>query len=163
SRGVRWIAGPDEIRRASSWLTRRGPAVVFAARFVPGTRLPTYLAGGAFDTPFLPFGAWFVAAAAVWTPLVVGIAAASGSQALARVEAFRRWAFLFVALGAAALYLAIKLARAIATYRGRRLLVSSWRRATRWEFWPPWLFYLPVVAHAVRLGIRHRGLTVFTA
>ena len=163
SRAVRFFASADDIRNASAWLSRRGPAVVFAARFVPGTRLPTYLAGGAFDTPFLPFAGWFAISAAVWTPLIVGIAAASGSQALGRVEAFRRSAALFVLIGALALFVTIKLVRAVGTYRGRRLLVSTWRRTTRWEFWPPWVFYAPVAAHIVRLALRHRGLTVFTA
>ncbi len=33
----------------------------------------------------------------------------------------------------------------------------------RWEFWPPWLAYLPVIPWILYLGIRHRSLTLFTA
>ena len=29
----------------------------------------------------------------------------------------------------------------------RRRLYSSWLRLTRWEFWPPWASYLPVVIY----------------
>ena len=37
------------------------------------------------------------------------------------------------------------------------------RRKTRWEFWPPWLAYIPVVPYVLYLGIKHRSLTLFTA
>jgi hypothetical protein len=42
-------------------------------------------------------------------------------------------------------------------------MYSSWVRLTRWEFWPPWATYPPVVAYALMLAARHRSLTVFTA
>lgn len=37
------------------------------------------------------------------------------------------------------------------------------RRWSRWEFWPPYLFYPPVVAYIAYLGIRFRSWTLFTA
>jgi hypothetical protein len=49
------------------------------------------------------------------------------------------------------------------TWRGRRMIVSRWRRLTRWEFWPPYVFYVPVVAYALLLALRYRSLTLFTA
>ena len=48
-------------------------------------------------------------------------------------------------------------------HRGRRKLVGWWRRLYRWEFWPPYLFYPPVVAYIAYLGIRFRSWTLFTA
>jgi len=49
------------------------------------------------------------------------------------------------------------------TERWRRLTVSKWRRLTRWEFWPPWIFYPPVCVYLVYLMVKHRSATVFTA
>jgi hypothetical protein len=49
------------------------------------------------------------------------------------------------------------------SYRWRRALVRRWRRLVRWEFWPPYLFYPPVVAYIVYLGARFRSWTLFTA
>src|SRR5262249_54598259 len=49
------------------------------------------------------------------------------------------------------------------TRRGRRLLLSSWRRLTRWEFWPPRGFYPPPCLELAYLMIKYRSLTVFTA
>jgi hypothetical protein len=48
-------------------------------------------------------------------------------------------------------------------WRRRRLLYSSWLRMTRWEFWPPWAAYAPVVCYVLGLAAKHRSLTVFTA
>lgn len=47
--------------------------------------------------------------------------------------------------------------------RALRKLVGRWKRLCRWEFWPPYLFYPPVVAYVVYLGIRFRNWTLFTA
>ncbi len=43
------------------------------------------------------------------------------------------------------------------------MLCSSWKRTTRWEFWPPWVVYRPVALYARVLGLKHRSLTVFKA
>jgi len=59
--------------------------------------------------------------------------------------------------------LVLKFGVAAATERGRRLMVSTWRRATRWEFWPPWIFYPPVLAYLACLMVKHRSATLFTA
>ncbi len=36
-------------------------------------------------------------------------------------------------------------------------------RLLRWEYWPAWVVYAPLVPWWVWLAIRHRGITVFTA
>lgn len=50
----------------------------------------------------------------------------------------------------------------VALHRTWRLLLSSWIRLTKWEYWPPWLSYLPLVGWIGVLAIRHRSLVVFT-
>src|SRR5208282_3468203 len=47
--------------------------------------------------------------------------------------------------------------------RGHRKLIGRWRRLSCWEFWPPYLFYPPVVAYIAYLGIKFRSWTLFTA
>ncbi len=46
--------------------------------------------------------------------------------------------------------------------RHERLLIRL-QRARRWEFWPGWLLYIPVVAWILFCGIRYRHWTAFTA
>lgn len=36
-------------------------------------------------------------------------------------------------------------------------------RAWRWEFWPSWLYYIPIVLWILWLGLKHRRPTAFTA
>src|SRR5437879_12855530 len=47
-------------------------------------------------------------------------------------------------------------------YRIRRSVSISFDRIVRWEFWPAWLFYLPVAVICVWLGLRYRGLSLPT-
>jgi len=54
-------------------------------------------------------------------------------------------------------------ARRLSTHAGRRQLLGRWRRVTRWEFWPVWILYAPVLVWVAVLMIRHRSAAVFTA
>jgi pimeloyl-ACP methyl ester carboxylesterase len=49
------------------------------------------------------------------------------------------------------------------SHKNRRLLRSSWLRLTKWEYWPPWASYVPLVIWIAVLAIRHRSFVVFTA
>jgi hypothetical protein len=42
-------------------------------------------------------------------------------------------------------------------------MYSSWVRLTRWEFWPTWAAYTPVLCYVLGLAAKHRSLTLFTA
>lgn len=44
-------------------------------------------------------------------------------------------------------------------YRTKKILTSKIRRALRWEFWPMWVFYTPIVGYIIFLTLRFRGLT----
>ncbi|MBM3774139.1 MAG: hypothetical protein FJW37_03160 [Acidobacteria bacterium] len=43
------------------------------------------------------------------------------------------------------------------------LLIGFARRKVEWEFWPPWLAYLPLAPYLLFLAAKHRSLTLFTA
>ena len=44
-------------------------------------------------------------------------------------------------------------------YRARKLFTSQVRRIVRWEFWPMWVFYIPLVICMIPVTLRYRGLT----
>jgi len=48
-------------------------------------------------------------------------------------------------------------------HRRRLQLPAFLRRWMRWEFWPAWLFYIPVGVYYAWLAVRHRSLTVPTS
>lgn len=127
---ARHFVKPDRLVRASQWFERHGMPVVIVSRFVPGMGLPTYLAAGLLKANAARFALLFLLAAAVWTPLLVGLGAKAAVAGL---------------LGLV----------------GLRLLTK--RDRLRWEFWPPWLAYIPVVLYIFWLCLRHRTLTAFLA
>lgn len=162
-RPLRWLLTDSDLARTSAWFARKGPALVLTSRFIPGTRLPTYVAAGILHTPVLPLAGYFLLAAAVWTPLLVGAAMLYGETVLAAFGTYQRWSFPLLAASALVLLVVVKLLLPLCSWRGRRLLLGRWRRLARWEFWPPWIFYPPLVAYVLWLGVKHRNLTLFTA
>jgi membrane protein DedA with SNARE-associated domain len=71
-----------KLDQAGDWFAERGLAVVFLSRFTPGLRLPAYVAAGILRTRFWAFTGYFLIAASIWTPLLVGGTALLGEQAL---------------------------------------------------------------------------------
>jgi len=162
-RPLRWILTEDDLARTSAWFEKRGPAVVITTRFIPGTRLPTYVAAGVLHTRFLPFLGFFLLAASLWTPLLVGFAMLYGDAVPMVFAAYRRWSLPLVLASGLALLVLVKVLIPVFSWRGRRMLLGRWRRLTRWEFWPMWAFYPPVLLYVLWLGIKHRSLLLFTA
>ncbi|HEX9894037.1 MAG TPA: alpha/beta fold hydrolase [Gemmatimonadales bacterium] len=159
---LRWFVNEADVTRSSRWFAKRGTWIVLASRFMPGTRLPTYVAAGMLHTRLAAFLVAFVVASALWVPALVGGAAVFGGQLLDWFSGYGRLAGAAFLAGLVLLYLVVKSATHLATWRGRRLLLSSWRRLTRWEFWPLWAFYPPVVLYIAWLCLKHRSPTLFT-
>lgn len=160
---LRWLVDPARLTRSEAWFRRRGVWAVLLSRFVPGTRAACYVSAGVLRMPLTRYAPVFLLAASVWTPLLVTVAWAVGEPALAWLSTWSRWGLLAGVGLALTLLLLVRLITRLATWRGRRLLYSSLQRVLRWEFWPPWLFYLPLLPYLVHLAVRFRGLTVFTA
>jgi pimeloyl-ACP methyl ester carboxylesterase/membrane protein DedA with SNARE-associated domain len=158
-----WFIHRDTLERGSAWFEQKGIGAIFASRFIPGTRLPTYVAAGVLRAPFWKFLFYFLIAAVLWTPAIVGLSTVLGNQILKFYEVYETYA-IWVLLGLVGfLYGGVHLVVPAFTYRGRRLLISRWRRLTRWEFWSPLFFYPPVVAYVLWLAVRFRSLTAFAA
>lgn len=160
---LRWFLSADRVAVASRWVERKGAGLVFLTRFLPGTRLPSYFAAGMLRTSVARFTLYFFIACLVWTPLLVGFAAAFGEVSQQLLGIFRQRMELYLLVTGLAVFLLLKLVIPLSTWRGRRLLLGRWRRLVRWEFWPRWAFYPPVVLYVLWLALRHRSLTIFTA
>ena len=160
---IKWFIKDEDVRRGSEWFSRQGARMIFASRFLPGARLPMYFAAGALRTSFWRFAFYFALACAVWTPLLVGLAMLLGREVLESALLGGQSLLLKVVIAGVLALVLVKLLVRASTAKGRRLLVSSWRRKTRWEFWPTYVFYPPVVCYVVWLMLKHRGVTVFTA
>jgi len=159
---ARWL--PEaEVQRASDWLSRRGMSVVFISRFTPGLRLPTYFAAGMLPTRAASFAMYFLLACLVWTPSVIAATVFWGDRLLISVFRHRSSQGVAFAVTVGLGFILLRQIRALFTYRGRREFAGFVGRVTRWEFWPPYVAYLPLVPYFLFLAIRHRSLTVFSA
>jgi membrane protein DedA with SNARE-associated domain len=102
---VSWLLTPQQVQKSMAWFSRRGTAVVFCTRFVPGTRVASYFTAGLMGVGLPRFLLHLALSTAIWVPLLVGVASALGSSFLALFGTFERWA-LPAAIGALLLWLA---------------------------------------------------------
>jgi membrane protein DedA with SNARE-associated domain len=117
---------------------------LLASRFLPGTRLPMYLAAGAFGRRPRSFFLWTLVAVLLWTPVVVlGTASTVVGGTLAIVG--------------------VHLGKRVDWRRTWRSMSARIQRLQRWEFWPSAILYAPVALHILRLAWRHGGLGTLSA
>lgn len=155
---LRWFISRGAVERARAEFRRRGLTLIFLSRFMPGLRLPTYFACGMLKTGYLRFAAYFVVAGVVWTPILVWTASQVGGASGVGGVTWRAVGLMLLLL------LTLRLGLPALTWRGRRLLLGAWRRKRRWEYWPRWIFYPPIILFGILpAALRRRSLTIVTA
>ncbi len=165
-RGWSWLnrrLSAERLQRFEVWFRRHGRGPVIAARFLPGTRLPLYVAAGVFGQRLGPFALWTFLAALVWTPLAIIAVALAGEAIVGPLTAMLGRGWPAFVLGTLLLLLGIRTATQAGTAVGRARLWARLSRLWRWEFWPSWLFYLPVLPWLAYLSLRYRRFTTWTA
>ena len=156
---ARWMARfADEasIERCQTRFNEHGLLTLLASRFIPGTRLPTYLTAGLLSMPVSRFALITAFGAILWIGAVFAAARLLGTQAslcLSFLQDQVAPIIFTTVLLALTLFILRKVGRAPVWMR-------RWRR---WEFWPAWLFYIPVGAYYALLAIRYRSLSVPTS
>ncbi len=160
---LRWFIPRDRVDAAAAWFGARSARAIFVSRFVPGLRLPTYVAAGVLRTNLAVCTLYFALACAIWTPIIVGFSALVGTRAYDSLEQLGRWGLPAALILIAAIFFVERVGLKLLSHRGRRLLVGSFGRVRHFEFWPRWVFYAPVTAYVVWLALRHRSLSLVTA
>lgn len=158
----RWV-DDQALHRAEKWFEKKGPLLLLTSRFIPGARLPVYVAAGVLRMKFRVASLWFALAVALWVPILVGVAYFTGPSVLTWGRQLPLPFWLFSLLLTAAALCVLTLGHSLMSHRGRRLLVSRWVRLTHWEYWPTWAVYPPVVVYILWEALRQRSLTWFTA
>ncbi|MCA9245151.1 MAG: VTT domain-containing protein, partial [Phycisphaerales bacterium] len=153
----------DRLDEYAAWFDRRGWMAVIAARFLPGTRLPVYLAAGALGRRARGFVFAALLAAVLWTPALIGLVAVIGPPIQRPLERFFGGGWIALGLAAVVVFVIVRIIEGTLTERGRAEMIAKVSRVYRWEFWPMWVFYAPLVPWIIWLAIRHRGLTLPTA
>lgn len=158
---ARFTSDPNAASGFRDRLWQSGGRVVLFGRFVPGARLPTYLAAGALRFPVARFTFFLTIAALLWAPLLVGLTALGGRA----LEMGSASASTTLGAGIALILtiaLAARLVPQLVRWKGRRLLASKWRRLRRWEFWPIWAIYAPLVPSILKEALRCGSLRAVT-
>ena len=140
----RWLdrlVTEERVGRGRQLFDRFGTGWIFLSRFLPGSRVPSYITAGAVGWPLPRFAATLGVAVLIWTPILVGFSFYSGQKVLHFLEDYQKWAHLILLLLVLVLFLVIKIIVPLLSWRGRRLLVGKWRRITHWEYWPPAIVY----------------------
>jgi membrane protein DedA with SNARE-associated domain len=151
------------VEHGARWMAARGAIVVALSRFLPGTRLATYLTAGALGMRLWTFTLYVSLTALVWVPALVGLSAVVGAEVVeAGLLSAGAWATRSV-VAVALVVVVLKASIWTASWKNRRRLRGFRQRCVRWEFWPMWVFYPPVLAYIAFLMLRHRSATVFTA
>ena len=91
----RWVEH-KRVLPLKQWLDEQLFSAVTATRFLPGMRLPTYLACGFFKLPFRRFAIAVVSGTLIWVPLLFGAAYIFGVYTFSWLDIWR-WP---IALGA---------------------------------------------------------------
>ena len=163
--GSRWLArlaDPVTITRCEKTFAQNSAFALIASRFVPGTRLPTYVAAGLFAIPAGRFALITAIGALLWISVFFALTKLLGSHAVAwfTFTQTKIAAFVFTAL---LLLSATLIGRKILKMSILRQITVAARRWTHWEFWPAWLFYVPVALYYFWLAVRYRNLSLPTA
>lgn len=135
---------------------RKGRWRLALSRFLPGTRLPAYIAAGLEQMPVAAFAMVTAMSAIGWVALLFFSIRLAPSRA---ATASHQLAVL--TLGGFVVFALLSIWRRWNQQIGRRISIS-FQRIVKWEFWPAWLFYSPVALFCAYLGIRYCGFSLPT-
>jgi len=162
-RPLKWVVSEQRVLQCRNLFERRGLALIFMSRFLPGTRTATFLAAGLVRVRLASLLVVFGLAVLIWTPILVLSAMYIGRKVVGYIDVYSGWA-LWVFLGLMVLIFSItRLIVPLFTWRGRRLLLSRWRRLSNWEFWPYYVTNAVTFFYVLCAGIfKFRSPTLFT-
>ena len=160
---LKWLVSEQRVRQCRTLFEKRGLGLIFMSRFLPGTRTATFLAAGLVRVDMVKLLVVFGLAVLIWTPILVLSAVFIGKKVVTYIDVYSGWA-LWVFLGLMVLIFAItRLIVPFFTWRGRRLLLSRWRRLSNWEFWPYYVTNAVTFCYVIYAGIiKFRKPTLFT-
>ncbi len=156
------LVSEARLESAGAWFDRNMIYAVLAARFLPGMRLPTYVAAGVLKVSPWKFLAVAMGASIIWTIVLLNLSILIGETILVHVGALK-WP---LGLGFVALLAVVQITAARRQRKNEstpaELQEEDEPVTSFFEFWPPFLFYIPVSIHYLCLAVKHRGLMLPT-
>ena len=161
---LKWLIPEHKVNQWSGWFsTPKGMLVVVSSRFVPASRLPTFITAGIMKLNLVRLSMLLLVAALIWTPPLIWVGYKFGEAGMSELHRFKSNA-LWVVLGLLfALHFITHWVVPALTWRGRRQIVMKVRNLIQPSLWPAWLVYLPIRLGIIVLSLRHRSLTAFAS
>lgn len=156
---ARFAVAPG-VQRSRVWFEERGSLVLVVSRFVPGLRLPSYLAAGAMRFPLRTFILVTGAVAGIWVAMIFAGGRLLGVAQVPFIREHAMWLAVCAVTITSTWMLVKPRWHSLSIDPRWRARVARW---TQWEFWPAWLFYPPVAFFYLALSTRHRCFTLPTA
>lgn len=121
----KWMIKEETIESSVKWFKTRGPYILFASRFIPGSRMPVYISAGILDTGFWTFLFYFGGTVLLWTPIFVWLSMIMGNELLAFYEKYDQYVVWVILAAVVIFYGLYKIIPLTMTAAGRRL---AWRK-----------------------------------
>jgi len=161
---LKWLIPEHKVNQWSGWFsTPKGMLVVVSSRFVPASRLPTFITAGIMKLNLGRLSLLLFVAALIWTPPLIWVGYKFGEAGMGELHRFKSNA-LWVVLGLLlALHFITHWVVPALTWRGRRQIVMKVRNFIQPSLWPAWLVYFPIRLGIIVLSLRHHSLTAFAS
>ncbi|NBV49305.1 MAG: alpha/beta fold hydrolase, partial [Verrucomicrobia bacterium] len=161
---LKWIVKEHEIDRMAGWFgSPRGLLVIVSSRFIPASRVPTFVTAGILRLGLPRLSLLLFVAALVWTPVLMLLGSTLGPPFMEQFPRYKQYAAWIVLGLFAFIWFFTHWVVPAMTWRGRREIVMKVRGLMQASLWPGWLLYLPVRLGIVLLCLRHRRLTAFAS
>ncbi|MCB1315771.1 MAG: alpha/beta fold hydrolase, partial [Leptospiraceae bacterium] len=147
----------DRLQGLADRFDREGWKLIIMSRFLPGTRFPVYTGAGLIGGHATRLILFALIAGLLWTPLLVLLTAFYGAGILELANQVFGVGWLALACTLIVLYLMVRAALMLLSTEGRYRLWARLERLRRPEFWPPLLFYAPLIPVVAYLIVRYRG------
>lgn len=134
-RPFRWIVSEERIVQAEELFDGHGAKMIALTRFLPGSRIPVYVAAGVLGYPWWRYCFVMAIACALWTPVLVWLAMLLGEVLIDWVKIYERYALPVLIAVLVLVWATIKTVEALATRRSRLRILSKlrglWRKLSR--------------------------------
>ena len=161
---LKWIVQEHEIDQMAGWFSSpRGMLVIVSSRFIPASRVPTFITAGLLRLSLPRLGALLFTAALIWTPVLMWLGYTFGPPFMEQFPHYKKYAAWIILGSLAGIWFLTHWVLPALTWRGRRELVMKFRRMTRVSLWSNTLLYLPIRLVILLTSLRLRSLTAFAS
>lgn len=160
----KWLTR-EQLDHGKAWGEGNLFSTLFAARFIPGARFPTYLTAGVLRVSFLKFAVLAVLFSIAWTTLLLSVTAWLGEFVFTLLGP-AKWVVALVILLIVVVYCIFRFKKIRKQIKAISAVTPSGEAppVSQFELWHPLIFYFPVFLQYLWLSFRYGGpMTPFSA